>query len=58
MGEVVTTEFLNKLKEDGKGDFDNDGFFILNEGGFYDSEGYLFSNKYEDVDGTICWTDD
>lgn len=60
MGEVVTTEFLEQLKKDGKGDFDNDGFFILNEGGFYDSEGYLFNNKYPETeeDGTVYWTDD
>ena len=34
-----------------KGQFDGDGFFILEEGGFYDPNGYYFNKKGFDASG-------
>lgn len=51
MGKKLTKEEMKQLVDKNEGKFDDDGFYILPDGSFYDKQGYIFDAEGYDEHG-------
>ena len=52
MGKALTEEEMKRVEEEGQGEWDKDGFYVLPDGSFYDPYGYYFDEEgYDEYGG-------